>query len=144
MSRTRKELREIEEELSFHERRLLLTLKDHDGSTVEKLVNSGGFRDQVEVMNAASWLKSKGLVQIEERVERLLQQGSPVYVERGLPERRALKLLSKAGGGDAVEGVQGEDGGGGGEDSHRTPYQEEVGRSEEEGWGKLRIPHREG
>ncbi len=98
MSRTRKELREIEEELSFHERRLLLTLKDHDGSTVEKLVNSGGFRDQVEVMNAASWLKSKGLVQIEERVERLLQQGSPVYVERGLPERRALKLLSKAGG----------------------------------------------
>lgn len=93
-----KELKEIEEELSFHERRLLLTLKDHDGSTVEKLVNAGGFRDQVEVMNAASWLKSKGLVEVEEKVNRLVHLGSPIYVERGLPERRALKLLSKSGG----------------------------------------------
>jgi phenylalanyl-tRNA synthetase alpha chain len=84
---------DIAQRLSASERRVLLSLVKADGAMVEALQRAGGFRELVEVMNAASWLASKGLVRIGERIA-----AGPEAVdaaERGLPERRALTALAQ-------------------------------------------------
>ncbi len=85
-------------ELSQHEKKVLLTLKKLKGKASPKDVFSAGdfFRD-VEVMNAASWLQSKKLVTVEERLKTTYSLGKEgkVYVEKGLPEKRALEHIHK-------------------------------------------------
>ncbi len=83
--------------LSPGERRLLLALGDRASATPEGLVDEGIFRQQVEVMNAASWLRSKGLVRIKERLIRLYSLRDGSWAERELPERKALRVLLKEG-----------------------------------------------
>jgi phenylalanyl-tRNA synthetase alpha chain len=85
-------------ELHALEKKLLLALKDGPGSP-EELVGRGGFGQQVEVMNAASWLKSKGLVEIREtgRVWHELGEEGRRCLKEGLPETRALKILAEEG-----------------------------------------------
>jgi len=56
----------IREELSLNEKRLLLALRDERSLRPDKAVRKGGFSKEVEVMNAASWLRSKGLVKISD------------------------------------------------------------------------------
>jgi phenylalanyl-tRNA synthetase alpha chain len=51
---------------------------------------------QVEVMNASSWLQSKGLVILSESLERYHSLASKRVGEQDLPERRAIKALRKA------------------------------------------------
>jgi phenylalanyl-tRNA synthetase alpha chain len=49
-------------------------------------------------MGAASWLASKGLVSIEEDVQKFFEISDPSVVEKGLPERRALSIIDSSGG----------------------------------------------
>ncbi len=84
-------------ELSRNEKRVLLALGASPGGSAsgEDLRTAGGFEELVEVMNAASWLHGKGLVAITELVTvhyRLGAEGR-TYVERELPERRALRAI---------------------------------------------------
>jgi phenylalanyl-tRNA synthetase alpha chain len=90
---------QILEGLSNPEKRVLLTLqKTGDGSSPEKVLEAGGFGQLVEIMNAANWLQSKGLVVIEESSQRIYCLKATDVVEKGLPERRALRLMEAAGG----------------------------------------------
>jgi len=90
---------EVARKLSASERRVLLALAHHDGAKVEDVQRAAGLSELVEVMNAASWLASKGLVRIGERVDRFLAAGPEAMdaAERGLPERRALTALAASG-----------------------------------------------
>ncbi|HLF06242.1 MAG TPA: phenylalanine--tRNA ligase subunit alpha, partial [Thermoplasmata archaeon] len=85
-------------ELHALEKKLLLALKEGPGSP-EELVVRGGFGQAVEVMNAASWLKSKTLVEIREtgRVWYELGDEGRRYLKEGLPETRALKIIADEG-----------------------------------------------
>ncbi|MFQ5986657.1 MAG: hypothetical protein ACE5KQ_04810, partial [Thermoplasmata archaeon] len=86
-------LEDLAEKLSPGERALLQALVDRDGSTAEALVETGAFREEVQVMNAASWLRSKRLVKIRERLIRVYSLQDPAWARRELPERRALRVL---------------------------------------------------
>lgn len=90
---------EILESLSPNEARLMLTLDRLNGrATPDAVFEAGGFGQLVEVMNAASWLQSKGAVRISEVARKVYSLRSREAIDRGLPERRALKLLDERGG----------------------------------------------
>jgi phenylalanyl-tRNA synthetase alpha chain len=91
------ELDGLIDKLSSAERRVLLALRELDGSGVEAIKDAAGFSELVEVMNASSWLASKGLVDIGERVDRYIVAGPGAReaLENGLPERRALVSLDR-------------------------------------------------
>lgn len=83
-------------ELSSNEKKVLLTLKQLKGkASPADIFSAGNFNQEVEVMNAASWLQSKKLVTVEERLKTTYSLGKEgkVYVEKGLPEKRALKAI---------------------------------------------------
>ena len=84
-------------QLSNAEKRVLLALLKGDGTGPKEVMESGGFTEQVEVMNAASWLQSKGLVQMKESLKKVvsLDEEGKTYLERKTPERRALEFLDK-------------------------------------------------
>src|SRR3989454_3320536 len=84
-------------ELSYLEKKVLLTLGKRKKATPEELKSAGKFRELVEVMNAASWLQAKGLVTMKERVLHTYRLARPDVIRRPLPERRALRALIKAG-----------------------------------------------
>ncbi|MEE9163403.1 MAG: phenylalanine--tRNA ligase subunit alpha [Thermoplasmata archaeon] len=87
---------DLAEKLSPGERALLLALGEQDGATPGALVEAGAFQEEVQVMNAASWLRSKRLVKIRERLVRIYTLRDPAWAERELPERRALTVLLEA------------------------------------------------
>lgn len=87
---------EVSEQLSYAEKKVLMTLKGRISATPQEIRKDGGFRELVEVMNAASWLRSKGLVTMKERVVRFYSLARKQWATRDLPERRALKTLSKS------------------------------------------------
>ena len=90
-----KDKRRLMEELSHNEKRLLNALKDERSLRPDKAMRKGGFSKEVEVMNAASWLRSKGLLEIRENKRELVQLGRKTYSTQGLPERKVLNLLGK-------------------------------------------------
>ncbi len=62
-------LEKIINELSLHEKEVLLALHSFKGkATPEDIAKKNG-GSLVKVMNASSWLQSKGLVDINERLE---------------------------------------------------------------------------
>ncbi len=72
------------------------------GAEVLRLSKSGlgkraasGLMSQVDVMNAASWLQSKGLAILSESLEKHYSLASKKAGEQDLPERRAIKALKK-------------------------------------------------
>jgi phenylalanyl-tRNA synthetase alpha chain len=84
-------------ELSLNEKKVLLTLKNlHDKASPEDIFKNGQFSQAVEVSNAASWLQSKKLVTMDSHIKTVYSLGKEgkKFVEKGLPEKRALKLLS--------------------------------------------------
>src|SRR5438132_5280821 len=85
-------------ELSYLEKKVLLTLEKRKKATPEELRAAGKFRELVEVMNSASWLQAKGLVTMKERVVHTYRLARPDVARRPLAERKALKALIKAGG----------------------------------------------
>lgn len=90
--------RDVAAELSYHEKRVLLSLKDHHKSSPEEIRARGKFKELVEVMNAASWLQAKGLVTMKERIVRSYRLKDQRVARRPLPERKALRALLRAGG----------------------------------------------
>jgi phenylalanyl-tRNA synthetase alpha chain len=85
--------------LSHQEKKVLLALQDLSGSaTPEQIFEGGKFEQLVEVMNASSWLQSKGLVRIEEQALKQYAINDRDVMVDGLPERQALRELSEAGG----------------------------------------------
>ncbi len=89
------EIDKIMDELSYNETKVILALKDAEMATPEQLVQKGGFRQLVEVMNAISWLQSKQIVYVVEEVTKLYSLAKKQYAAKALPERRTLKLLKK-------------------------------------------------
>jgi len=89
----------IVEGLSFNERKLLITLDGFKGTASPKdMIKAGRFDLEVEIMGAASWLESKGLVKIEETVRKFFEIADEEAVEKGLPERRAITIIDASGG----------------------------------------------
>jgi len=88
----------IMQELSLNEKRLLLALSDERSLRVDKALRKAGFSKEVELMNAASWLRNKGLIVIHENVSVLVGLGHRSYAANGLPERRVLNIIDRAGG----------------------------------------------
>ncbi|WP_456454027.1 phenylalanine--tRNA ligase subunit alpha [Thermococcus sp.] len=85
-------------DLSYQEKITLIRLKDLRKVKFDELVKETGL-DQVAVMRAVLWLQSKGLAKLHEREKnfvRLTDTGKK-YLEIGLPERRALKVLREKG-----------------------------------------------
>jgi len=75
------------------EKKLLLFLGKHGGRAMPEDVDM----EMVKTMNAASWLQSKGLVKMEERLfkEYEITEEGKRFLEEGLPERRILKGVKK-------------------------------------------------
>jgi len=87
------------EGLSYPERKVLLTLDGLDGgASPERVFQAGQFQQLVEVMNASSWLQSKGLVEIKESAKKFYSLKAKDILERGLPERKALQFIGSNGG----------------------------------------------
>lgn len=87
--------REVLSNLSYNEKRLLLALDAAGGSaSPADLIADGAFRLEVEIMGSASWLQSKGLAAIEESTARSYSLADPGPLADGLPERRALRIIS--------------------------------------------------
>lgn len=85
----------IIEELSNAEKKFLLVLKDLGEASPDKIMKAGKFSQLVEVMNAASWLQSKKLVIISEKVKNYYSLAKKQVAHKDLPERRALRILKK-------------------------------------------------
>ena len=84
-------------DLSNNELKLLQALKKSNLSPGEASLESG--LGDKEVMSAASWLRSKGLVDIIEDSKTLFSTNDEgkKYAEQGLPERRAAEWLNQSG-----------------------------------------------
>jgi phenylalanyl-tRNA synthetase alpha chain len=90
---------EIRDGLSYQERKVLLALqKVGSGAGPEQVLEAAGFSQTVEVMNPASWLQTKGLIEIKERSQKVYSLRNREIVTKGLPERRALQAIEKNGG----------------------------------------------
>jgi len=88
-------------ELSQNEKKVLLALKKLNGTgSPEEILNNEDFDQDVEVANAASWLQSKKLVTIEDHISTVYSLGKEGrrFLEKGLPEKRALKAIFEKGG----------------------------------------------
>ncbi|HIG99915.1 MAG TPA: phenylalanine--tRNA ligase subunit alpha [Thermoplasmata archaeon] len=84
-------------ELSINEKKVLLTLKKlHGKGLPEDIFKTGVFTQEVEIANASSWLQSKKLVIVENHMKTVYSLGKEGkrFIEKGLPERRALQLLA--------------------------------------------------
>jgi phenylalanyl-tRNA synthetase alpha chain len=84
-------------ELSQNEKKVLLALKKlHGKGSLKEIFNTGEFSLDVEISNAASWLQSKRLVLMDNSIKTIYSLGKEGkrFVEKGLPEKRALQLLS--------------------------------------------------
>jgi phenylalanyl-tRNA synthetase alpha chain len=87
--------------LSMGEKRVLKALEGSPGQTPTQIMGKGGFKELVEVMNSASWLQSKGLIEIKEEIvyKVSLDKEGELYLKEGFPERRLLKAV-----GDSPDG----------------------------------------
>ncbi len=85
-------------ELSQNEKKVILTLQKLKGqASPEEILKKGNFNKEVEVMNASSWLQSKKLVKIEDHIKTVYFLGKEgrQFLEKGFPEKIALKLLNE-------------------------------------------------
>ncbi len=90
---------EILEGLSYNEKKLLLALDACKGAaSPADLIAGGQFALEVEIMNAASWLESKGLAKINETSEKFIILTDESIIKSGLPEKVAIKAIDAAGG----------------------------------------------
>lgn len=85
------------DELSQNEKKVLLSLEKIGDATPEEIVESGDFKQLVEVMNASSWLQAKELVTISENITTYYRLGSEgiEYLVKGLPEQRILNKIKE-------------------------------------------------
>lgn len=89
----------MSEELSHLEKCTLLALEELGGKAAPKEIkDAGDFQQEAQVMNSLSWLSSKGLVEVDEKVTRYYKLAKKSVASKELPERTALKYLKKIGG----------------------------------------------
>ena len=89
----------VKDGLSYNERKLLMALDALKGTaSPADMIKAGNFDLEVEVMGAASWLESKGLVKIKEDTQKFFEVSDRDAIRRGLPERRALMIIDASGG----------------------------------------------
>ncbi|MCJ7516677.1 MAG: phenylalanine--tRNA ligase subunit alpha [Methanomassiliicoccales archaeon] len=87
------------QELSPQEKRVLIALHQIGRpATPEEVFEIGDFSQQVEVMNAASWLQSKGLIVIQESARKSYSLRNREVVSERLPERKVLDFAHEKGG----------------------------------------------
>jgi phenylalanyl-tRNA synthetase alpha chain len=85
-------------ELSQNEIKVLLALKKLNAkASPREIQTAGGFDQEVEVASAAAWLQSKHLVTIENHITTVYSLGKEGtrFIEKGLPEKRALQRLAE-------------------------------------------------
>jgi len=83
-------------ELSQNEIKVLLTLDKLKGrASPDEILKNGDFFQEVEVMNASSWLQSKQLATVEDYIKTVYSLGKEGkhFLKNGLPEKRALKVI---------------------------------------------------
>jgi phenylalanyl-tRNA synthetase alpha chain len=98
---------EVLEGLSHSEKKVLVALQQLEGrASPEKVFEAGDFQQLVEVMNAASWLQSKGAVDIEESARKAYALRDRSLLEKGVPERRAIALIGEKGGSLGVKDLE--------------------------------------
>lgn len=98
---------EVLEGLSHSEKKVLVALQGLDGrASPDNIFEEGSFQQLVEVMNAASWLQSKGALDIEESARKAYCLKDRSLVEKGVPERRALNIISQRGGSLGVKDLE--------------------------------------
>ena len=83
----------LAESLSPLERKIIPFLKE---KKLSKIIEKSGLKD-VEVMRALQWLENKEIIKSEKEVKEIveLDKNGVLYKEKGLPERRFLKLLDR-------------------------------------------------
>jgi len=86
---------DVLEQLSLHEKKVLLALRGVPEATPQDLRGRAKFGEIVEIMNAASWLQAKGLLTMRERVRRTYGIARKQWATKNLPERTLLKALVK-------------------------------------------------
>jgi len=87
----------IIEELSQNEKKVLLSLKKlGEKASPDEILKNGDFQQEVEVMNASSWLQSKKLVIMEDHIKTVYSLGKEgkQFLQKGFPEKRALQFIS--------------------------------------------------
>jgi phenylalanyl-tRNA synthetase alpha chain len=90
---------DVIEGLSYNETKLLITLNEFKGTaSPADLIEKGDFNLEVDVMGAAKRLEFKGLVKIDEKIQKFYEISDRAAVTRGLPERLAMEIISNAGG----------------------------------------------
>jgi len=98
---------EVLEGLSHSEKKVLVALQKLEGrASPEKVFEAGDFQQLVEVMNAASWLQSKGAVDIEESARKAYALRDRSLLEKGVPERRAIALIGEKSGSLGVKDLE--------------------------------------
>ena len=98
---------EVLEGLSHSEKKVLVALQKLEGrASPEKVFEVGDFQQLVEVMNAASWLQSKGALDIEESARKAYALRDRSLLEKGVPERRAIALIGEKGGSLGVKDLE--------------------------------------
>jgi phenylalanyl-tRNA synthetase alpha chain len=85
--------KDVVEQLSFPEKKVLKALHELKRGTPEELLKKSGLSLQVEVMNASSWLQAKGLVKIDESFTKHYTLRKPEVATRPLPEKVAVEVL---------------------------------------------------
>ncbi|MEM4258685.1 MAG: phenylalanine--tRNA ligase subunit alpha [Candidatus Thermoplasmatota archaeon] len=96
-------------ELSHLEKKVLLALQKYNNkASPQDLIKSGDFSQEVEIMNAASWLQSKKLILLEQELITLYSLGKEGkrFLEKGLPEKRALAVLQMKNGKASLSELQ--------------------------------------
>lgn len=84
---------DVVEQLNFFEKKVLKALHELRSGSPEEILKKSGLSQQVEVMNASSWLQAKGLVKIEESITRYYSLKRPEVASRPLPEKVAAEVL---------------------------------------------------
>lgn len=84
-----------EETLSNTEKKVLLALDEHGGQATPEEIMEETDLELVKVMNAASWLQSKGLVTMHEELRSQYQvtEEGERFLSQGLPEENVLRLI---------------------------------------------------
>lgn len=86
-------------ELHRQEKKVLLALEEEEETSPQDIARRANL-ELSSVNRALSWLSLKGLVELEDYEDEMLELGpeGEVYLEKGLPERRVEKFLEGKGG----------------------------------------------
>jgi phenylalanyl-tRNA synthetase alpha chain len=92
------QLNDIIKKLSQNEKKVLIEINKLGGkASPDEIFKKGNFGQIVEVMNAASWLQSKKLVETKDNIETVYFIGKEgkQFLDKGFPEKRALRFISE-------------------------------------------------